>query len=272
MGFFKFLFNKKPTHTLGNRLKESGNVFMMLFGAVAMVGVIGASTMTVMKGPVRTMSQVTKRTIAENNMIAAGKLALIAATTQADNGDCDADGMIEPIPYAGAIAGFTGGGSLPATIGVAKEDPWGNEYAYCVWDHGDSAMADPLDNDADCGGSTNFRAGGDVVTEYALAIISAGPDRNFDTTCVDFVAPGTPVINKTVGKDDLILGYTYGEASTLSAGLWNIESGDPDTAEITKDLSVKDGAFEAFTLEAATGDLALGVGATGSFPSVQADF
>jgi uncharacterized membrane protein len=68
----------------------------MLFGAVGMVGVLGASTMTVMKGPVKTMSMVTKRTIAENNMIATGKLALIASAAQAQN-DCDGDQTIEPI-------------------------------------------------------------------------------------------------------------------------------------------------------------------------------
>ncbi|HPF77757.1 MAG TPA: hypothetical protein PLF01_00575, partial [Alphaproteobacteria bacterium] len=95
---------------------------MMLFGAVGMVGLIGASTMTVMKGPVKTMSEVTKRTVAENNMIAAGKLALIAASSQADY-DCDDDLMVEPVPFGSPVTGFTGGGALPASIGVAKEDP-----------------------------------------------------------------------------------------------------------------------------------------------------
>ena len=33
---------------LTHRLREAGNVFLMLFGAVGMVGVIGASTMTIM--------------------------------------------------------------------------------------------------------------------------------------------------------------------------------------------------------------------------------
>ena len=64
---------------LGARIKEAGNIFLTLFGAIGMVGVIGASTMTVMQGPVKTMSEVTKRTVAENNMIAAGKLALMAS-------------------------------------------------------------------------------------------------------------------------------------------------------------------------------------------------
>ena len=127
---------------LTHRLREAGNVFLMLFGAVGMVGVIGASTMTIMKGPVKTMAVVTKRTIAENNMIATGKLALIAAGSQTVS-DCDGDDIIEPLPHAAAIPGFTGGGEVPLSIGTAQDDPWGTKFGYCVWDHGNSFDSSP---------------------------------------------------------------------------------------------------------------------------------
>lgn len=53
---------------------------LALFAAIGAVGVVGATSMTVMKGPVRGMHQVTQRTIAENNMIASSKLAVMVIT------------------------------------------------------------------------------------------------------------------------------------------------------------------------------------------------
>ena len=254
MGFFRL--DSKPK--LNSRLKESGNAFLMLFGAVGMVGVIGAASMTVLKGPVKTMSEVTKRTIAENNMIAAGKLALIVSSNQADGGDCDTDGTIEPVPHGAAIAGFTGGGALPAAIGVAKEDPWGREYAYCTWDYGTDI------DDAACGGAGQNRLRGSASpADVVLAIISAGPDGVFNTVCRDYVNPSTVLLDKTVNTDDINLGYTYAEAGALAGGVWNIKVGEPTTAEIAKDLEVTD----------STGtNVVFGVDTTGPTPSIQVDY
>jgi len=251
---------------------QSGNVFFSLFGAVALVGVVGAASMQVMKGPVRTMSEVTKRTVAENNMIASSKLAVMAASNQADSGDCDSDGIVEPVPFVaggGCTSSPAGGGCLPTTIGAALSDPWDTTYGYCVWDHGDAGGGN---NDADCGGSTDFQTGEDVApgdnpTKAVLAIISAGPDRMFQTICNaggDYTKPGA--------SDDLVLTYTYGEAVTSSGGLWNLQSGSPDTAEITKNLSVKDASdVEQLSFDTATKEFALGTGGTGSFPVVKTD-
>lgn len=226
------------------RHSQSGNVFFALFGAVALVGVVGAASMQVLKGPVRSMSEVTKRTVAENNMIASAKLALIAATSQSDSGDCDADGFVEPIPFeASATSAPSGGGHLPAAIGAALNDPWDTRYGYCVWDHG--AIT------AGCGGG-NYLTGENGATGYAIAIISAGPDRQFQTSCNAY--PSTAAVDKTPGTDDIVLGYTYGEASALAGGLWNLKSGDADTAEIDRNLEVKDsGGNVTFALDAQSG-------------------
>ena len=171
-----------------DRRSQSGNVFFALFGAVALVGVVGASSMQIMKGPVRSMSEVTKRTVAENNMIASAKLALIAATSGATGGDCDADGFVEPVPFdaAGVGAAPTGGGYLPASIGAALNDPWDTRYGYCVWDHGAVTTG--------CTG-LNYLAGINAATGYSIAIISAGPDRQFATTCA--ALPNATAVNKT---------------------------------------------------------------------------
>ncbi len=226
------------------RHSQSGNVFFALFGTVALVGVVGASSMQIMKGPVRSMSEVTKRTVAENNMIASAKLALIAATSQSDSGDCDADGYVEPVPFEASATGApAGGGFLPAAIGAALNDPWDTRYGYCSWDHGAVTTA--------CGGS-NYLAGENAATGYAIALISAGPDRQFQTTCNAY--PSASAIDKVSGSDDIVLGYTYGEASALAGGLWNLKSGDAQTAEIDRNLEVKDESGNVtFALDAQSG-------------------
>jgi len=249
---------RKRNKSVIRRIGEAGNVFLMLFGAVGMVGVLGASTMTVMKGPVRTMAVVTKRTIAENNMIATGKLALIAAAAQTVN-DCDGDSTIEPIGYETiASGGISGGGGVPSTIGAAKQDPWGKDYGYCTWDHGS------LINDAACTG--NYQTGLATEEGYVLAVVSAGPDGSFDTTC-DVGGSFT----KAAASDDIVLGYTYAEASSIAAGLWNIKSSDPDVAEINRDLEVKDSSDTVqLAFDTTAGDLT--IGNAGNIPSVNTDF
>ena len=109
-----------------------GNILFVLFASIAMVGAVGVIGMNMMKGPVRAMAQITKRTIAENHIIASGRLVLIMSAK--DNGDCDGDGMVEPLPWmnAGANVAPLNGGLLPSTIGAALMNPWGNEYGYCA--------------------------------------------------------------------------------------------------------------------------------------------
>jgi hypothetical protein len=249
---------------------QAGNVFFTLFGAVGLVGVLGASTMTILKGPVKSMAEVTKRTIAENNMIASGKLALMAASNQADDGDCDADSRIEPLPFnsSGSGAKPTGGGYLPSSIGASLQDPWGNTYGYCVWDHGSNAGVGG-DNDANCGGSSNFLAGADTEDKIVLAVLSSGPNRAYEVTC----GANPAYVTRPAGSDDVVLSFTYAEAKSMSGGVWNIEEGDITTAEIKKNLSVKDdGGVEQLAFDTATKAFSIGTGGVGSFPTVKTDF
>ena len=239
-----------------SRRNERGNVFFTMFGAVALVGAVGAASMQVMKGPVRAMSEVTKRTVAENNMIASTKLAVMAATNQAGGGDCDGDMIVEPIPAEdpAGLAAPSGGGLLPATIGASLQDPWSTRYALCAWDHGA--------NNGRCGGQAGLIAGGPTEDQYVLAVISAGPDRQFQTSCNAWVdantdnQPDVPLLVKPVGSDDLVLGYTYAEANSAGGGLWVLKSGDPDKATIVKDLEVRtaDDSQVAFALDRSTGE------------------
>lgn len=209
--------------------KNAGNIFFALFAAVAMVGTIGYGFNSVMRGPISGMSEVTKRTVAESTLVTSTRLAIVGATTdQTAGGDCDSDGSIEPLPYrdAGALPHPAGGGFLPADMLPNSLDPWKSEYGYCAWDTGSLSVSD---NVAGCGGSGALRLqGGPDNTRQAIAIISAGKDRRFQTSCVAYnpATPSADLLVRTPGSDDIVLGYTYAEANDLGNGLWT-PSADP---------------------------------------------
>src|SRR5690606_7039467 len=103
--------------SLRSKRRERGNVFFTLFGAVAVVGVLGAGIMSTMRGPLSTMVEVNRRTQAEAEMQVASKLALLEAIDQlANGGDCDSDTFVEPVEFdsAGTADHPTGGGFLPS--------------------------------------------------------------------------------------------------------------------------------------------------------------
>lgn len=238
------------------RASESGNIFFALFGAVALVAVLGGSVMTFMKGPLATSVKITRINTAETQMSMAAQVSVMAAANTPTSGDCDADGLVEPLEWrdAGALPAPAGGGLIPMSIGVSKKDPWGTEYGYCVWDHGTNGACDDEtgagDNPAErlAGGPTGA---GNIV----VAIVSAGPDKTFTTTCRDFDtadvddnlsladAGDLPLVSKAAETDDdIIFAFTYDEATGASGGLWRLKSGEPGTATINKDVEVTGGA------------------------------
>lgn len=232
------------------RDSERGNVFFALFGAVALVGVIGAATSTLMRGPVSTVMSVNQRTKADTQMQIASKLAMVRAAQQANNGDCDSDGTIEAMLPDAFASGPSGGGALPASIGASQIDPWNTKYGYCVWDLG--AMVD----DAACGGPGARLSGGNNMSYPVMVIMSAGPDKTFQTTCNDWVdttpADGVPdnattLIDKPAGSDDIILSFTYSEAVQAAGGLWSLMSGDPTKITTDKDVAFSSGTNVDFS-------------------------
>lgn len=244
---------------------SNGSILFVLYASLAMVGVIGVVGMNIMKGPVRAMSEVTKRTIAENHMIASGKLTLMMSAR--DIGDCDADGMVEPLEWqaGGAQPVPMNGGLLPATIGAALQDPWGSGYGYCAWDHG-VVRGDNL-----CGHGAKRLIGANSPEKLVIAIISAGPDRTFQTGCRP--EGSGEYLLRVPGNDDVVLTYSFAEAIALSGGLWNLKDNDAKTATISKNLSVTDtGGMEQLSFNADTKSLAIGVGGTGELPNIRTDY
>jgi len=202
-----------------NRHNERGSVFFVIFGVLAMLLVVTMTTSDFIRGPLKTATTVNRQNVAETQLQMAAKIAAQAAVNQPGAGDCDADTFIEPVPYkdaAGAPAPV-GGGLIPDTMATPKRDPWNTDYGYCVWDHGADI------DDAGCGGASQLRLSGTNVPIWStLSIISAGPDKTFQTSCNDWVdanangQPDTPLVNKPTGSDDIILDWTYTQASAAA--------------------------------------------------------
>ena len=226
---------------------ESGNIFFAIFGAVALLGILAAGTMTFIKGPLATSVKLNRQNVAENQMMIGAQVAVMSAASGANSGDCDNDAYVEPLEWrdAGSLPHPVGGGLVPMSVGIAKKDPWGTEYGYCGWDHGPQ-----INGAGSCGGATQKRLSGGLTNAVpVVAIISAGPDKIFTTTCRTFAAADvntdgdlldatdlTLVSKAALTDDDVIFTYTYQEATAASGGLWTLKSGDSGTAVINKDI------------------------------------
>ena len=216
------------------RHSNAGNVFLALFGAIAVAGVLGAALSVVMKGPLVSSVNLTRQNTAEAQMALAGRAVVMAAASLPNTGDCDGDGMVEPWEWraGGGLPVPTGGGLIPDKLLTSNKDPWGTEYGYCAWDNGSVVL-----NAACRTGASDARlAGGNLKSVPTVAIISAGPDKKFTTTCRTFAAADVsgngvlgdptdlPMVSKAaVTDDDMIFFNTYDEAAGVSGGLWKLE-------------------------------------------------
>lgn len=178
---------------------ERGNVFFVLFGAVALLGVLQVGITQFIGGPLSTASAINLKNRADAQMMASTRL-LVMETLRKETLDCDEDGFVEPVPFKAASGPApSGGGHIPDNIGGAKTDPWGTPYGYCAWDHG------PEQGHPDC--SPNMQAGANDETLPYIAVISAGPSRTFQTVC-----DSGGIISTPADSDDIIHSVMYAEA------------------------------------------------------------
>ena len=222
--------------------QQKGNVLTVLLSAVVLAGVLSFTVYHVMSGPLASAVRVSNKISADDQILSVSRSIITASVDQANSGDCDSDGSVEP-PVWVTTAGNkpTNGGLLPTTLGLQLTDPWGSNYGYCVWDVGTSIKA------AGCGGAgANRRSGsptptaGSVLTQTVLAVISSGPDRVFSTTCNNYVDATTDLI--TTSGDDIVRRYTYTDAAQATESLWSLKVAVPGTATITKNLEIGDNA------------------------------
>ncbi|MCD8562942.1 MAG: tail fiber domain-containing protein [Alphaproteobacteria bacterium] len=230
-----------------SRLKERGNVFFTLFGAVAVVGVLGAGIMATMRGPLTTMVEVNRIEETKADLRVSARMVLLkskdnncSGEVSATEGDPGTTQYTEAIDPAAAASGMTPKmGTIPGTVGAKRKDAWGTPVGYCAWNNGPdhtscSALLD----------------GADDPNAIAIALISAGPDRKFDTNCEN----ADTFINQNALGDDIVVQLNYSEAVSSSGGMWipaeitDESSGiNVDAAAISKALSVTSDATSQFS-------------------------
>ena len=186
---------------------QTGNIFTALLGVLAVIGLIAVSAYNNLSGPIQTQVNTNLANEARISAMVNLRVAALGALTA---GDCDDDGLLEPPAFETASSAPVGGGAFNTVSGAKMHDPWGNNYGLCVWDLGSSS------GDAGCGGSganrldgTDDQATGNEGSQTVLAIVSAGPDRSFSTTCDDYSDGTTDVITTT--GDDIVTRFSYQE-------------------------------------------------------------
>lgn len=223
--------------------RNRGNVFTILLGGVVLASALSYMMYQTMAGPVASMSRVTKIAAAKSQMASLSSAVIgdavnvIANTARQSAADCDADNYMEPAEWATG-SGPTGGGILPTGLAPSISDPWGTTYGYCVWDVGTVGAAGCLTSGTQrrLAGSTTPLAG-NPESQTVFAIVSAGADRKFQTTCSAYVDGTTNEISTTAGSDDIVQRSTYQEATLAAGDLWRL-SNAAATAGMDKALSV----------------------------------
>lgn len=202
------------------RRNERGNIFALLFGAVALIGVLSVAAHNTLIGPIATMQRVQQTTLAKTQLLMSARIILNAPGSI----DGDGDGMIEAVGFtaAGVLRAPVGGGLLPSDLGLSLTDPWGTAFGLCVWDHGTvNSSAQRLNGDNTA----------TAATQPVLAVVSAGRDKTFQTTCAAYTS-GPVTASAAPGSDDLVFKYSYAEAQALGGGLWTLKAGDTATAQL----------------------------------------
>jgi hypothetical protein len=125
-----------------------------------------------------------------------------------ESSDSDHDGYIEAPAMSTGSGGPTGGGVIPATSAAPATDSYGVKLGYCAWDNG----------------STNSSSGRitGVVSGYTapvIAVISAGLDNVFNTTCANISA------GQGAQGDDYVVVYNSTQIQQGNSG--TLYFGDP---------------------------------------------
>lgn len=196
----------------------------MLLGGIALTALLSFAIFQTISGPIKTMVKVTNDTMTDVQIHTSTR-GMVMNLVNNDTGDCDSDGSLEfPVwrDPSGANAP-TNGGLIPTDQGVPTTDVWGSDFGYCVWDVGSTS------DDATCGGpsanrldGTNDATTGNYETQTAIAVISAGPNRQFETTCNAYVDGTTDLISKAATSDDRVYRFSHEEvAAAVGQGLWS---------------------------------------------------
>lgn len=173
----------KKTPDLTQSRRQRGFAFLQIMamlgvGAV-LVGMLGYGFVSL----TRTGSVTASKSQASDTLTQAKNSIVVLAS------DTDSDNIYEaPAWYSSATncststtvcpktdgTGASAAGQLPLTV-APRTDAWGTPFGYCVWDNGSTTVS----TGRLAGNSAATNTGSDVV----FAVISAGPNRVFDTHC-----------------------------------------------------------------------------------------
>jgi|GEM_PF-1290377 len=146
--------------------------------------------------PVSADSDIVARTQNTASYLAQAGYILMSAST-----DADGDGYLEPPAFATGSPAPSSGGRVPSTSAAPKEDAWGRALGYCAFDNGSLRS------------STNRIAGpsSPAQSNITIALVSAGSNGVFDTTCSDLQAG-------TTGGDDIAVWYSQTQVALGAYG------------------------------------------------------
>lgn len=206
---------------------ESGNIFVIIFGGVALVATLNFAINLVVTGPLSTAVGLGRLASTEAQLQAHSLVILSdAVLNQTEGGDIDLDGFVEPRAYdTDPDVTITGGGALPVILGLDDTDAWGSEIGYCVWDQGPSGM----------NSSTNRLDGNEDNASITITLISAGPNRQFNTSCFAYSGSGSEGPVEDADSDDVVFALSYAESSQTVGGaastIWEqVGTSNRDTA------------------------------------------
>lgn len=147
--------------------QQSGSILTFVLLALATLGVLA----TLAYG---TYYQIARG--AQDTVMRAHASALLTQAANAlatDARDTDNDGFAEALE--GNVSDpLEDNWKIPANSGAPKTDPWGKAIKYCPWDNGSI-------------NTSTGRLSGDnpaIQSSIQFALISAGPDKVFQTSCV----------------------------------------------------------------------------------------
>jgi hypothetical protein len=148
------------------RRQQQGSILTLVLLGILAVGVLA----TLAYGSYYQIARGTLDTV--NRAHSSALLTQAAYTLATEASDTDMDGTAEP-PAGGSV--LNDGWEIPATSGSPKVDAWGSKIMYCPWDNG--SVNNPVAH-------RKLGANPALPNSIQFALVSAGPDKTFNTSCV----------------------------------------------------------------------------------------
>lgn len=191
------------------RRSQTGSLLALVMLGLAAVAVLA----TIAYGSYYQIARGTQDTITRAQSAALLTQAAYTLVTEAAAvGDIDSDGITEPAAGSTVLGdGF----DVPATSGAPKTDAWGSNFLYCPWDNGST--------NASAGRLSGINTSDQNNLQFAL--VSAGPDKVFSTTCATLLAQSVARTPAVAGGDDGVRSMSVAQVKQGVGGTYYY--GDP---------------------------------------------